>query len=69
MLRGCSAVKDIGPLINLADLEVLDLSYADSIRDLTPLGQLPKLTTLWLQSNLETVQRRIPLDLRALVYR
>lgn len=68
-LRNCIAIKDISPLTSLADIEVLDLSYADAVKDLKPLKQLTNLQTLGLQSNIETIQRRIPINLRALIYR
>lgn len=68
-LRGCLSLKDISPLVALTNIEVLDLSFADSIDDLNPLKNLPNLKTLWLHSNLETFQRRIPVELKALVYR
>jgi hypothetical protein len=69
VLRGCHSLNDIGPLTVLKDIEVLDLSFADGIDDLSPLKKLPKLKTLYLFSNLETFQRRIPIELQALVYR
>ena len=68
-LRECHSLKDISPLVALTNIEVLDLSFADNIADLSPLKNLPNLKTLWLHSNLETFQRRIPIELKALIYR